>query len=145
MKIHGIAAVGTYGQIGNNGKMPWPKDPEDLEFFRSQTEGNVVLLGGITFDTLFVTQPVWKNRLVLRMGRDKTSIYDEGKLVGYWTPGVEHIIGALDSKPTLTLWIAGGAQIFEVWKPYISRWFISSVVYGGPADVQMPQLWRNRD
>lgn len=144
MKINAIAAVGTYGEIGNNGRMPWPKDPEDLEFFRSSTEGHVVLFGGTTFDALFDTQPVWKNRLILRMGYEKTAIYDEGNLVGYWSPGVEPIIAQLDPKP-ITLWVAGGAQIFELWKPYIRRWFISSIIYGGPADVYMPQLWRSRD
>lgn len=140
MQINLIAAVGISGQIGLNGKMPWAKDTEDLAYFRDQTEGHAVVMGAVTFDALFESQPVWSNRLMLRMSYDKTTIFDQGKVIGFWKPGPVRIISELDSKVE-KLWVAGGAQTYAVWMDYIRRMHITRVQYNGEADAWMPHPW----
>lgn len=140
MQINAIAAVGVRGQLGLNGRMPWAKDAEDLEFFRAQTLGKVVVFGGVTFDKLFADQPVWGNRMVLRMGYEKTSIYDSGELKGFWNGGIDPIVDTLEGK-VQEIWIAGGHQMYDLWCERIRRWYITKVEYDGNCDVWMPVPW----
>jgi dihydrofolate reductase len=134
-----IAAVGRSGQIGLGEKLPWTKDAEDLAFFELATRKNIVVLGSRTFDTLFECQPVWNDRMVLRMSRHNTQIY-EGKLLGYFEPGVQRIIQEFADKP-LDLFVAGGSCTFKVWRQHIRRSFITHVDYNGKADRWMSNLW----
>lgn len=142
MRVYGIAAVGRQGQIGLKNSMPW-YDRADLRHFKTTTQGNVVVLGANTFDSAFQDIPVWEDRMVLKMSRDRTYIYDEGRLVGYWLPGPTGIISKLHMK-RIQVWIAGGAQIYQLWQPYIQRWVITMSEYEGEADTWMPHLWEGR-
>jgi dihydrofolate reductase len=46
-----IAALTTVGRvIGQNGKLPWPKIPEDMARFRSLTLGHPVIMGRKTWE-----------------------------------------------------------------------------------------------
>ena len=49
--IYLIAAVGRQGQIGLNGRLPW-RHPEDLQWFKEQTMGKVVVCGFNTAEHL---------------------------------------------------------------------------------------------
>lgn len=51
MSIHIVAAVSENGVIGCEGKMPWNL-PEDLKHFRRITEGGVVIMGRITYESI---------------------------------------------------------------------------------------------
>lgn len=117
-----IAAVGNNGQIGLKGNLPW-HNPADLEFFKTTTSGHVVLVGKHTYATL----PKLPNRLVYVQSRDKTLDY-------YVYMRDKHY-------PAKTLFIAGGATIYELWKPFVSRSIISHIDYDGEADTFMPHLW----
>lgn len=46
-----IAAVSTDGCIGADNKMLW-NVPEDLEFYKTMTTGNVVIVGNNTYKSL---------------------------------------------------------------------------------------------
>ncbi len=80
--------------------------------------------------------------MVLCMSRQHTQIYNEGKLIGYWEPGVDPIIHHLGPKE-VDLFIAGGEQIYRLWMPHIRRAFLTRIDYNGPSDTWMPSLWGN--
>ena len=46
-----VAAVARNGVIGRNGKLPWDF-PEDRAYFRSLTEGGVLIMGRRTFEDI---------------------------------------------------------------------------------------------
>ena len=51
--IKAILAVGKNGEIGKNGDMPWGRGlPKDLEYFKEQTVGQIVVMGNNTFKSL---------------------------------------------------------------------------------------------
>lgn len=143
MKVIGIAAVGRSGQIGIAGTLPWHHDATDLRRFRELTAGKIVVLGSVTFDNVFHGTPVWADRMVIRMSREHSMIHDGGALVGYFKPGVLRIVEEFHAKP-LEVWIAGGAQVYEAWRPYVGRWDITVNEYEGKADTWMPHLWEGK-
>ena len=48
--LHLQVACAENRVIGRDGKLPW-RIPEDLAFFHAQTEGNIVVLGRVCFET----------------------------------------------------------------------------------------------
>lgn len=47
-----IIAVGVAGEFGAKGQMPWGKIPEDMAYFKQQTEGQTVVMGMDTYYSL---------------------------------------------------------------------------------------------
>ncbi len=47
-----IAAVGRNGEVGQGGKLPWPKLRADLKYFAQLTRGHPVVLGRKTWESL---------------------------------------------------------------------------------------------
>ena len=47
--ISSIFAIDASGGIGKDGSLPWPKDSEDLKWFRHNTTGDIVVMGKNTW------------------------------------------------------------------------------------------------
>lgn len=127
MDVRLIAAVGKSGQLGLGDALPW-KDPEDLAWFKSMTDGSVVIVGMNTYKTL----PRLPNRIVIpfanRQMKPSTFLLMVDRLY-----------------PNQVLWIAGGAKTYAAFLPFVRRSFITHVDYDGPADVYMPPLWNTEN
>jgi dihydrofolate reductase len=65
-----IVAMDEMSGIGKNGVMPWYV-PDDLKFFKSKTEHNIIIMGRKTFDSLPHKKPL-KNRLHIVLTRKPT-------------------------------------------------------------------------
>lgn len=116
--IYLIAAVGRQGQIGLNGRLPW-RHPEDLQWFKEQTMGKVVVCG---FNTAEHLPPLPGRRLhVMQRGE---------------TP--ESVIQCYSHNQDL--WVIGGAKTYQQWMPYVDRCLISLIDYDGPADAWFPSI-----
>lgn len=68
MNITAIAAVGLDGTIGKNGDLPW-KLPDDLKFFKEETQGSFLIVGRKTFES-FGAKPLPRrmNAVITRKG-----------------------------------------------------------------------------
>ena len=51
MKLTLIAAIGENRELGKNNDMIWHL-PQDLKFFRKQTQGHTIVMGRKTFESL---------------------------------------------------------------------------------------------
>lgn len=60
-----IAAVGTKGEIGKAGALPW-RLPEDLKRFKAITTGHAVIMGRKTFESIGRALPNRRNIVVSR-------------------------------------------------------------------------------
>lgn len=47
-----IVAMDAGGGIGNNGKLPWPKNSADFAHFKEVTKNSVVIMGRTTFEEI---------------------------------------------------------------------------------------------
>lgn len=68
--ITGIVAIAKNGVIGDrDGEMPWPRDAEDLAFFRQQTMGKPCLMGRKTHDLMNRAGVKWGSRVPFVLSR----------------------------------------------------------------------------
>ena len=70
--IKAIMAVDEDGGVSKSGSMPWPRNSNDLKWFKKYTLNNVVIMGRLTWVDPCMPSPL-KNRInVLITNQDKT-------------------------------------------------------------------------
>ena len=127
-----ITAMDAHRIIGKDGALPWHL-PEDLRHFRRQTQGQTVLMGRKTFETL--PAPLPGRRLVV--------------LTSSRIEGVECVSSVEEARRKHPdMWIAGGARVYEAFLPLAAEMWITQVytnVQGG--DTRFPAFrpseWRH--
>lgn len=120
-----IAAIGTNGQIGFRDELPWPKDRDDMRWFRSVTmASDVCIVGHNTWKTL----PPLPGRAILR--DDKRYTCKEFLDFYKFNPDTDRIC------------IIGGAKTYARWLDCTRTILITKINYTGPADTFMPPLWK---
>lgn len=108
-----IAATDKNGLIGNNGNLPW-KIPEDMEFFKKVTTGNIVVMGRKTY--ISIGQPL-KNRVNVLISETILETFNPEKNIEDYMNEVvvvksfEKILNhCFDNK---NMFIIGGRSIYE--------------------------------
>jgi dihydrofolate reductase len=56
--IKAIFAIDSEGGLGKNNTLPWPKNSEDLKWFKKHTYGNTVVMGGNTWRDPLMPKPL---------------------------------------------------------------------------------------
>lgn len=133
-----IAAVGRSGQIGNNGKLPWSKRKGDLPWFREQTMGHVVVFGKRTYDDVGALEG--RTTVEQHIGYECLGyIHSESYAGGFrFDPNENHCEVILRHFSGRKIFVAGGANTYRVWAPYVTRMMISRIDYDGEADTWFP-------
>ena len=129
--IIGIVAVDRNLAIGKGGRLPWHYSA-DMKFFKETTIGNAVVMGRRTWSTL---KGPLKDRLNIILSRESTVAPQDSLVV---LPDVESVL-SLARHLSRHLFVIGGAQVFESFRPHIERWLVTEVplaVEG--ADTFMP-------
>jgi dihydromethanopterin reductase len=135
LEINAIVAIGSAGQMGHKGRLPWLSEEfeeqtkADLAWFARMTAGGVLVVGRRTYEEMLAMGFQNKDRIISVWSRDLNT-----------APG--DLIGILAGKyPGRAIWICGGGQTFECFRPFIHRWHISRIPYYGPADVRFNPVW----
>ena len=125
--IKAIMAVDDDGGVSKRGSMPWPKNSNDLKWFKKYTLNNVVIMGRLTWIDPFMPSPL-KNRVnVLITNQNKTKY-----------PGAdEYISGDLIKKIKLIntkyekqdLFIIGGPKIIDQLFALVEEFYLTRI-YG---------------
>ena len=125
--IKAIMAADDDGGVSKNGSMPWPKNLNDLEWFRKYTLNNVVIMGRLTWIDPCLPNPL-KNRInVLITNQDKAKY-----------PGAdEYISGDLISKIKIInkkykkqdQFIIGGPEILNQLFELVEEFYLTRI-YG---------------
>ena len=114
--------------IGLNGKMPWGVIKDDMKSFIEKTKGNIVVMGRLTWDSLF-KKPL-PNRINIVVTKDIEGLSNKYKsifTVGYGPYFVSSLEEAIkfannfnksmqslyETSATKNLWIIGGASIYK--------------------------------
>lgn len=122
--INLILAHDDQGGIGYKSGLPWPKISEDMKLFRKITLGHSVLMGRKTFDSL--GKPLLKRKNIVLTRDDITTLSD-----------ITYIHDLKEFLETVkeTVFIIGGACVFEQAFPYADEIFVTRVKGIYPADV----------
>ena len=131
--IKAIFAVDHWGGMGLNGSLPWPHHTEDLQYFKEQTNGGIVVMGRRTWDDPKMPKPL--------PGR-KNYIVTNRPIFGY---GVTTIRGDLiekikviqESYPKKDIWIIGGPEILMETKDIVDQVHITHFKGQYRTDVQI--------
>ena len=139
MEFELIVALNQDGVIGINNKIPW-YIPEDLQRFKKMTEGNIVIMGRKTYESLPLNQRPLKNRLNIVLSRQK-NIYDfeHDNLIFTTMDNIYDIIKENifieeegeddDKKIKKKVFIIGGNEIYKLFINQCSIIHITEVIF----------------
>lgn len=143
-----IAALDQDGWIGRDGKLLCHL-PLDLKHFKQLTLGQPVIMGRKTFESLGARPLPGRTNIVLTR--------KPGELAGFVVAhAVEDALlvardalaaaPALESAPPRSIWIIGGAEIYALFLPRVTRMELTRVEASLPGDVRFPDTtwpdWR---
>jgi dihydrofolate reductase len=126
-----IAAMSLNRVIGNGNRIPWHL-PEDFKWFKATTMGHIIVMGRKTFESIGRPLP----------GRE-TIVLSRGP---FSQPGVrvarnlEELLAWVEAEQSRTVFIAGGAQIYEATLGLCSDLFLTVVKREVEGDVLFPKF-----
>lgn len=133
MEICIIVATGKNGEIGCKGRLPWSL-PRDMKHFKTLTEGNAVVMGRKTYESI-PNFPL-KNRLNIVVSKSLDTV--EGGIV---TANIEDAASLAKQKGYSRLFVIGGNSIYERMLPVCDRMYLTKVDGTFPeADVFFPKI-----
>lgn len=133
--IKAILACDSAGGIARNGTLPWPFNAADMEWFKNNTSGHVVVMGSSTWKDDHMPSPMPKrtNILVTRHP-DHYPGADE-----YISGDIAHQVCLVaDSYPGLITWVIGGAEIIRQTLDVIDEFYISRIPGDYDCDTFLP-------
>jgi dihydrofolate reductase len=128
-----IYARAANGVIGNEGTMPWHL-PEDLAHFRQLTQGQPVIMGRKTWDSLpprFRPLPGRRNIVLTRQIQWQSAGAERAD-------GLSQALALCADAPQV--WVIGGAQIYAQAEPLASRAEVTEIEQSFKGDAYAPTL-----
>jgi len=130
-----IVAASENGVIGKDGDMPW-RLSADLKNFKKITSGHTIIMGRKTWDSIQRLLPGRTTVIVTR----KTDFEVEGAIV------VNSLEAALTATDDDSPFVVGGAEIYRLALPHVSRIYFTRVHAEVDGDTFMPEIdfsqWR---
>ena len=120
-------AVDDFGGVSKSGSMPWPKNTNDLQWFKKNTINNIVIMGRLTWIDPMMPTPL-KNRINVLITKKSSSLF----------PGADkYVAGDLIYKITniineynkLDAWVIGGPNIVNQLFDLIGEFYLTHI-YG---------------
>jgi dihydrofolate reductase len=139
--IKAIFACDDKWGIGKNNTLPWPHNPADLKWFKQKTDGQAVVMGRKTWESL-PRKPL-PNRINLVITSTSMEHYNP-RPHGYYSGKdvcrivkdvIEARYGGIDD-----VWIIGGAQLVESCLPVIDELWLNDVGGDYNCDTFLPKL-----
>ncbi len=136
MRVSLIVAMAENGVIGRGGKLPW-RLSADLRRFRQLTMGHHVIMGRKTFES--IGRPLPGRKLVI-LTRQADFHCPDAIVVHGWAEALAVVAG--DEEP----FVIGGAEIFQLALPHVTRMYMTVVHDRPEGDVRFPtwdqSAWR---
>jgi dihydrofolate reductase len=133
-----IVCVDNNWGIGKDNKLLFSL-PADMKFFRQTTTGNVVVMGSKTLASFPGGKPL-KNRTNIVLSRALKEI--DGCIVA---DGIDELFVKLADYPSDSVYVIGGASIYNLLLPHCSEVLVTKVQADGNADTFFPNLEKSPD
>ncbi len=128
--IHVIAAVDERGALGKQGKLLCHV-PLDLHYFKKMTQGQSILMGRKTFESIGKALPQRENFVLTRQS--------SARFLGCIT--VTSMEEALRQKHSDILWVIGGGEIYQQYLGYADKIFLTKIHHAfDSADTYFPPV-----
>ncbi|MES3160080.1 MAG: dihydrofolate reductase [Halorubrum sp.] len=151
MRLVSVAAVAANGVIGDDGGVPWPHLPADVEQYRERVAGSPVILGRRTFESMRAALP-GSHQIVVSRSVDAvdeptvTVVSSVEAALDAAREIVDDTTGGSGAPHDDTVYVLGGGTIYESLQPHVDGMALSHVdgVYDG--DTRFPEFdeheWR---
>lgn len=123
MTVKMIIATDQNFGIGKDNKLPWDC-PEDMQYFKEQTEGYHVVMGFNTFESLPFKRGLPNRDNTVITSWDRKCFLEDGQDYYLEVTLLPKVVGELRlHKKDLDLdtWIIGGASIYKELLPYVEE------------------------
>lgn len=135
--IKAILACDDKGGVSKDGTLPWPNNSTDLQWFKNNTAGHVVVMGSTTWEDPHMPRPLPKRTNVLVTTR--MSKYINPSPDAYITGDLNIHLKALENQyPSLITWVIGGPNIVEQSLGVIDEFYISRIPGEYDCDTFLP-------
>lgn len=132
-----IYARGRNSAFGFEGRLPW-NVPEDLAMFKKTTQGNAVIMGKKTWDSLPENRRPLPGRInIIVTSQELQSNYAVGV---YFVKSIETALITAKTLKVKQAWFIGGADIIKEAQKRATVAIVTSVMYDGEYDVSAPVL-----
>lgn len=111
--IASIFAVDADGGLGKNGTLPWPKDKEDLAWFKDHTKGHVVVMGRNTWEDPMMPKPLPNRVNCVVSSSTDFHMADKANTIITGDKLEQSLINLEAFFECRTVWIIGGAQLLK--------------------------------
>lgn len=126
--IYASTKSGVIGASTTN-SMPWPRLKKDMQFFKEKTTGGTVVLGRKTFESISKALPNRENIVITRQNIS----FDGCKTA--------HSLGeALEIATKDRIYIIGGAEIYKLAMPLVSKIYQTTVKQDYPGNIFIEPL-----
>ncbi len=124
-----IVAAAENGVIGKDGDMPW-RLSADLKNFKAITSGHTIIMGRKTWDSI---QRLLPGRTTVIVTRQSDFNVDGAIVVG----SLEDALSATEDESPF---VVGGAEIYRLAMPHVSRIYLTRVHADIEGDTVMPEI-----
>lgn len=131
-----VVAMSNDLVIGKDSKLPWHL-PNDLKNFKTITEGNIIVMGRKTFESLGRVLPN-RHHIVLTSG-DNIEETDNVSVVRS-TKELRNVIDGLVSDGT-EVFIIGGGELFKEYMPYVDKIYATIINESFEGDTFFPYIY----
>jgi dihydrofolate reductase len=135
MTISLIVAAGSNHAIGKDNQLLWHL-PQDLKFFKNTTWAMPVIMGRKTFES--VGNKPLPGRLNIILTTQKNSPSNNDFLA--FASDKEHALEIAANIGAKEVFVAGGAQIYQLFFPLASRIYMTRVHASFEADTFFPEI-----
>ena len=129
-----IVAVDSNRAIGHKGKL-LVSIPEDMQFFRRETTGKVVVMGRKTLESFPNGLPL-KNRVNVVITKDKEYNVKDAIICH----SIEEALEVLKQYNDEDIYVIGGESVYRQFLPYCSVAHVTKINYSYDADTYFPNL-----
>lgn len=139
MVISLIVAMDERGIIGNQGKLPWGRIPEDMRWFQRHTLGRPVIMGRKTFESIGKAL-IKRMNIILTRDREYTAtkcivVHSVEESLAAARSAIE--TGEKTEKNPEVI-IAGGAEIYKLFLPHAERIYLTIIFGSFAGDIFFP-------
>ena len=129
-----IVAVDSNWAIGHKGKL-LVSIPEDMQFFRRETTGKVVVMGRKTLESFPNGLPL-KNRVNVVITKDEEYNVKDAIICH----SIEEALEVLKQYNDEDIYVIGGESVYRQFLPYCSVAHVTKINYSYDADTYFPNL-----
>ena len=129
-----IVAVDSNWAIGHKGELHL-SIPEDMQFFRRETTGKVVVMGRKTLESFPNGLPL-KNRVNVVITKDKEYNVKDAIICH----SIEEALEVLKQYNDEDIYVIGGESVYRQFLPYCSVAHVTKINYSYDADTYFPNL-----